>query len=189
MRLPSACAVFVVVMVSGCADDGATSASTQATTVATVAATTTSTIAVDDGQQELDGAWEEIGIDRSIAPAEVLLLDGATFCGWEEAGLGFGEARLPNLEGRRCFVDAHLAGTPALFVVSALDNEGAPLVGAFRTEATSVTLFVDPTRGLGADEWQIDVCASLVIQTRHESDGVRADFRCAMPDEDAMVIG
>lgn len=189
MRLSSVCALFVVVMVSGCADDGATSASTQAATVATVEATTTSTVAVDDGQQALDEAWEEIGIDRSIAPAEVLLLDGAIFCGWEEAGLGFGAERLPNLEGRRCFVDAHLAGTPALFVVSGLDNEGAPLVWATRTEAGSVTEFIDPTRGLGADEWQIGTCTSLVIQTRQDPDGLRADFRCAMPDEDAMVIG
>lgn len=52
-----------------------------------------------------------------------------------------------------------------------------------------MTEFIDPTRGLGADEWQIGTCTSLVIQTRQDSDGLRADFRCAMPDEDVLVIG
>ncbi len=188
MRYPSALALLVVVMVGSCTDAGATSTSTQSATVATVDVTT-STSAVDDGQRELDGAWEQIGIDRSIAPTEVLLLDGALFCGWEEAGLGFGAPRPRNLEGRQCFADAHLAGTSALFITSALDNEGAPLVWALRTEAASVTLFIDPTRGLGGDEWQIEVCASLIIQTHHDQNGLRVDFRCAMPDEDIMVIG
>lgn len=167
---------MLVVVLAGCTSTGTTSTGATST-----ASTTTSAATSTAAQDELDALLAELGIDRTLAPEAAVTLGAATWCGWE--GIGLTQHRHDDPAAARCFVEAHLAGEPALVLIEAGTNEGDPLAFVYRTESGVATQYVDATRDpLGSGAWSSGVCGGLTITTIDSTSPRSIRFMCTLPD-------
>ncbi len=68
-----------------------------------------------------------------------------------------------NVEGRRCFWDAYLAGRPAEFVSTRPSVEGDPITKIYRVLSPGhVEIFIDATKDrFGSGTWEKYTCRTL----------------------------
>lgn len=118
-------------------------------------------------------ALEQFGAAVAAAPAGAASLDGATWCGAERRVGPDPEGGQIDDEARRCFIDAHLAVAPAIFLTLASTTEGDPIVEVYRTLADgTVEVFTDATRdAFGSGRWESQSCARLATKFPGGPDG------------------
>ena len=111
------------------------------------------------------------GADVAGAPADAIRLGDAQFCGFDDTGVGGMWSTARNDTGRRCLLDAHLAGLPAVFVAMSATDEGDPVVTVVRTERDGTgAVFTDESRdryGGNARGWRTDPCSRLTTRFPH----------------------
>jgi hypothetical protein len=135
----------------------------------------------------LTAALEEIGADVGGAPAGALALDGAIWCGVEQAPAPDPTGTFTDEGRRRCLLDAHLAAAPAVLARVRTTTEGDPIVEVWRTLADgTVQLFADSTRDReGSGRWDTQSCGRLT--TGFPGPGVvPTTFGCA--DDTAVPV-
>ncbi|HRB01887.1 MAG TPA: hypothetical protein PLP26_00895 [Ilumatobacteraceae bacterium] len=148
----------------------------------TVVSPTDATESADSGQNDYDAVLAEVGVVVADAPTAAVLLGDAKFCGWDQIRIYDGD-RI-DLEGRRCFVEAHLDGRPALFFVDAITNEGDPTPYIYRTDGGRVTELADFTRvNNGTRAWRVDPCDTLYFASYDSESPARLAFSCYPWDE------
>ena len=135
-------------------------------------------------QAEYASVLLQFGAAVELAPAEVLQLGDAAFCGWDEVSSPPTRNGRVDVEGRECFLAAHRAGRAAVFVNQARDNEGLPMPNVLRTEAGQATISIDWTRSLSSATWTVDPCPTLYVIEPAESGGPLS-FAC-YPTEGAQ---
>lgn len=161
--------------------------STPSTEATTVLPSSTTAAPSGVGQDDYDLVLAEVGVVVADAPNAAVVLNDATFCGWDQIGPFVGEARV-DLAGRRCFVRAHLDGRSAVFLVDARTNEGDPTPVIFRTDGGRVTEFADFTRdNYGTREWRVGPCDSFYIATYDAESPARLAFSCYPWDETGQL--
>jgi len=139
---------------------------------------------VDSGQSEHDAILEQVGVVVADAPTAAVVLGDAEFCGWAQVGPRSGGNPRVDLAGRRCFVQAHLDGRSALFLIVALTNESDPTPYIYRTNGARVTEFADFTRdSYGTRTWRVDPCDSLFLASYDSETPPRLVFSCFPWDE------
>ena len=127
---------------------------------APVVASSDAAVSDDDGDV-LARVLRDVGVDVDAAPATVLEADGVPLCGIEH-GVQGGYAGL-NEQARRCFLDAHTAAQPALFIEQQPTSEGDPIVSIWRTGVDgSIVIDIDTTRdAYGPRGWEHVSCDEL----------------------------
>ena len=129
--------------------------------------TTPSTEPAGPVPDALTTALEELGVNTGAAPEAAVALDGAVLCGVEDLDLD----RLLAPDGldetsRRCFLDRHISGQPAVFVEAFPTTEGDPVVTVWRTRPDgTIEQHVDATRdNFGSGTWQSTTCGRLTTR-------------------------
>jgi hypothetical protein len=124
----------------------------------------------------VDAAVADLGIDRDNAPAGLLTLGDATFCGYENNFLTGVEDL--HEDARQCFWDHHGAGTAAMFITQHRTLEGAPLATVYVTHGSVAAAYRDATRDpLGTMVWTGGRCDTFGADT---SSG-HTEFECVYP--------
>jgi hypothetical protein len=108
------------------------------------------------------------GADVAGAPEDAIRLGDAQFCGFDDTGVEGMWSTARNDTGRRCLLDAHLAGQPAVFVAMSATVEGDPIVIVVRTgrDATGA-VFTDESRdrnGGSQRGWTTSSCPRLTTR-------------------------
>lgn len=118
-------------------------------------------------------ALVDLDADLAGAPTGAASLDGATWCGSERRFDLDPNGALVTEPARRCFLDAHLAAAPAVFVTGLSSIEGDPIVYVWRTLADgTVELFTDASRdNFGSGQWESQSCARLATKFPGGPDG------------------
>ncbi|HWL41913.1 MAG TPA: hypothetical protein VNQ73_03135 [Ilumatobacter sp.] len=109
----------------------------------------------------------EEGVDTGTAPEAVrdsiaaVALGTDHYCGIDRRPQG--SPQVTNEAARRCFLDRHLVGIPAVFVETFPTSEGDPIVTVWRTHADgTVSQLVDSTRDrYGPSGWEQFDCPSV----------------------------
>lgn len=114
-------------------------------------------------QAEYKAVLHDLNVAVGTAPARVVELGDATFCGWDELGGPSMPGDKIDASGRSCFVDAHRAGRSAVFVNRIRDNEGASVPIIFRTSEGQAVLYWDFTKSLSSEGWRTDPCTTLYV--------------------------
>lgn len=188
MRTGIVLGVAVAVMLVSC-DSGTTandepSTPTSGGSATTVVSPTAATAPADSGQDAYDAVLSEVGVVVADAPTDAVVLADAEFCGWMQAGPIAGGSPRVDLAGQKCFLQAHLDGRSALFLVDARTNEGDPTPYVFRTDGGRVTEFADFTRdNLGTRVWRVSPCDSFYIASYDSEAPPRLTFACYPWDE------
>jgi len=167
----------------GCASDTASNEAPTATRSdgdsTTVVSPTVATDPAASGQDDYDAVLTEVGIVVANAPTGAVVLGDAEFCGWEQLGPMTGGTNRVDIAGRRCFVEAHLDGRSALFLVDALTNEGDPTPYIYRTDGGHVTELADFTRdNYGTKAWRVEPCNTLYFASYDTESPARLAFSC-----------
>lgn len=120
------------------------------------------------GQDTLATALEELGVSLDVAPADAVTLGDEVLCGVEDLDL----EQLLAPDGlddtsRRCFLDRHISGQPAVFVEAFPTTEGDPVVIVWRTRPDgTIEQHVDATRdNFGSGTWQLTMCGRLTTSS------------------------
>ena len=111
------------------------------------------------GLAALEEALRGLGIDRNLAPFNVLYIEEPVFCGAEWIRSVDFTGAPGNVQGRDCFSQAVADGTTALYIYQSPTVEGAPVAWVWRTENGQVSQHVDSTRDtFGSGEWSSSTC-------------------------------
>ncbi|MGB8861337.1 MAG: hypothetical protein WCC60_18920 [Ilumatobacteraceae bacterium] len=121
-----------------------------------------------NGQAEFDALLAQVGAAVQLAPPEAVQLRGAELCGWDQLGWPGPENQMIDAAGRACFVDAHRAGTAAVFIDETRDNEGLPVPIIFRTDGGRAMMYWDWTRSLSSEDWRSEPCDVLYVAEEAE---------------------
>ena len=188
MRTHIVLGVAVVALLAGCdagtAADEATSTSASRDGTTSTVSPVVVTAPADSDQDAYDSVLSEVGVVVADAPSDAVVLADAEFCGWMQAGPIRGGMPRVDLAGQKCFVQAHLDGRSALFLVDARTNEGDPTPYIFRTDDGRVTQFVDSTRDNYATRgWSVSPCDSFYIASYDSEAPPRLTFACYPWDE------
>lgn len=112
---------------------------------------------------DYDALLRSLDVAVDLAPSEAVQLGTATLCGWDQLGGPSKSGDKIDANGRACFVAAHRAGTPAVFVDVTRGNEGSTVPIIFRTEDGQTTMYWDWTKSLSSEQWRTEPCAALYV--------------------------
>lgn len=152
-------ALLALATLAACGDDS--NRSVPANNSTSVGASTSSLTPSD--QADLDALLAQIGAAVDLAPTGATQLGNAVLCGWDQVGGPPPDDQVIDPAGRACFVEAHRAGTQAVFVDETRDNEGNPVPIVFRTASGKATMYWDWTRSLSSENWRAEPCDVLYI--------------------------
>jgi hypothetical protein len=171
--------VWISAILVGCSSDTATNvAPTETRSIGGTTVVSITTDPVDSGQSAYDAVLAEVGVVVANAPPPAVVLADGEFCGWDQVGPIVGIPRV-DLAGRKCFVQAHLDGRSALFLLDARTNEGDPTPHIYRTDGGRVTEFADFTRdNFGTKAWRVEPCDTLYRASYDAESPSRLAFSC-----------
>ncbi|MEQ1699261.1 MAG: hypothetical protein ABMA25_04080 [Ilumatobacteraceae bacterium] len=191
MRFRLLLCLAVSAVLSSCGSEAPVSDLTSAPSTenaTTVAPSSLAAAPAGSAQGDYDLVLSEVGVVVSDAPSAAVVLADAVFCGWDQIGpIAGGNSRV-DLAGRKCFVQAHLDGRSAVFLVDARTNEGDPTPFIYRTDGGHVTEFANFTRdNYGTREWRVGPCDSFYIATYDSESPARLVFSCYPWDETGQL--